>query len=149
LANVIERDLGLRRFVAEMQNARNASVVIGLQEGDVNGEGKSIATYGAENEFGTTKIPERSFMRSAFDEKAQDISRSISAKFNKVQAGAMTVHSALSILGEEHQDHIKRKIGSNIQPGNSHVTIAQKGSSQTLIDTGAMLNSVRYILRPR
>lgn len=143
---VTDKDMGLQQFIRELQSARNAEVVIGLQEGDMAG-GQSIAEYGAYNEFGTEDIPERSFMRTTFDEKQQDLNAFITRQYDLVKQGKITVYRALGLIGLRHQDQIQKKIGSNIQPKNADSTIAQKGSSRTLIDTGAMLAAVRYIIR--
>lgn len=146
-SRTIDRDLGLRRFIRELQVARVTEVVIGVQQGADN-EGQQIAEYAAYNEFGTESIPERSFMRSAFDENVAEIQRDMTAQYGRVQAGQITVRTALGLVGLRHQDHIKNKIDTNIPPPNSPVTIALKGSSHTLIDTGAMKNSIHYIMRP-
>jgi len=146
LANVKDIDRGLKKFMRELQHAKNLEVVIGLQEGDTNGE-LSIAEYAAYNEYGTGKIPERSFMRSTFDEKVSDINRDIDNKYRQVQAGKMNIYSALNLVGLRHGRDIQKKIGSNISPANSPMTIAKKGSGKTLIDTGAMINAVRHIVR--
>jgi HK97 gp10 family phage protein len=142
-----DRDLGLRRLIRELQVAKVTEVVIGVQEGSNNGDGESIAEYAAYNEFGTEKIPERSFMRSAFDEHINDLSAELDRRYAQVQAGTKTVYQALGLAGLMHQDQIKNKIDTNVPPPNSPVTVAQKGSSHTLIDTGAMKNSIHYIIR--
>lgn len=142
-----DRDLGLRRFIRELQVARVTEVVIGVQEG-ANNDGQSIAEYAAYNEFGTEKIPERSFMRSTFDAHVNELSDDLSRRYGQVQAGTMTVRTALGLVGLRHQDQIKRTIDNHVPPPNSPVTIALKGSSHTLIDTGAMKNSIHYIIRP-
>lgn len=143
---VTDKDLGLNRFIAQLQVAKRAEVVIGLQEGDTNG-GKSIAEYGAYNEYGTGDIPERSFMRTSFDENSRRISQDISAQYDLVKQGKALVHHALRWVALRHIVDIKQKINSNIQPANSPKTIARKGSSATLIDTGAMRDAVREIIR--
>ena len=143
---VTDKDLGLQRFIAQLQVAKRVEVVIGLQEGDTNG-GQSIAEYGAYNEYGTGDIPERSFMRTSFDENNRRISQDIATQYDLVKQGKKTVYAALGMVGLRHEADIKTKIGSNIQPANSPITIARKGSSRTLIDTGAMLAAVRYIIR--
>lgn len=141
-----DRDLGLRRFIRELQTARVTEVVIGVQEGAEN-DGQSIAEYAAYNEFGTENIPERSFMRSTFDENVAELRQDMDRRYGQVLQGTMTVRTALGLVGLKHQDQIKSKISSNIPPPNSPVTIANKGSSRTLIDTGAMKNSIHYIIR--
>jgi len=143
-----DRDLGLKRFMRELQKAKVTEVVVGVQQGSDNAEGESIAEYAAYNEFGTEKIPERSFMRSAFDENVNDLSRQLDRSYAQIQAGTMTVYKALGLVGLRHQDQIQHKIDTNVPPPNAPATIAAKGSSHTLIDTGAMRASIRYIIRP-
>jgi hypothetical protein len=143
-----DRDLGLKRFIRELQKAKVTEVVVGVQEGSKNADGESIAEYATHNEFGTEKIPERSFMRSTFDEHVNDLSAEMDRRYSQVVAGTITVYKALGYVGMYHQKQIKAKIGSNIQPPNAPSTIAAKGSSRTLIDEAAMINSVHYLIRP-
>lgn len=143
----IDRDLGLRRFIRELQIAKVTEVVIGVQQGDMNGEGKQIAQYAAYNEFGSGRTPERSFMRTAFDENLPALQRDMEKRYTEVVEGTKTVYQALGLVGLYHQEVIKQKINDNVPPPNSPVTIALKGSSRTLIDTSAMKNSIHYIIR--
>lgn len=144
--HTIDRDLGFRRFVEQLQIAKVTEVVVGVQQGSTN-DGQQIAEYAAYNEFGTENIPERSFIRSAFDEGLNDLSTDMDRRYSQVVAGTKTVYQALGLVGLRHQDQIKKKIDTNVPPPNSPVTIALKGSSHTLIDTGAMKNSIHYIIR--
>ena len=146
-SNVTDRDLGLKAFIRQLEEAKVCEVAIGVLEGSANREGLSIAEYAACNEYGTDSIPERSFMRSAFDENRHGISVVMGQQFAKVKRGEKSVRSSLEHLGMYHQKHIKEKIGSNIQPPNHPETIRRKKSSRTLIDNGDMLNSVHYVVR--
>lgn len=144
--NVIDRDLGLKKIMRELQSAKNVFVTVGVHEGEQNSEGLSIAEYGAYNEYGTSDIPERSFMRSTFDEKQAKIKRDMDSQFSSVVEGKSTVYRALQYIGERHQQDIQAKIKSGVNPENSPVTIERKGSSKTLIDTGALVQSIRYVV---
>jgi hypothetical protein len=64
-----------------------------------------------------------------------------------VAEGRGSVWQTLSLIGLRMETQIKEKIGSNIQPKNAPYTIAKKGSSRTLIDTSAMIQNVRYVVR--
>jgi hypothetical protein len=139
-------DRGLKKFKQELQKAQDVEVLIGIHEGDMNGD-ETIAEYAAANEFGTDDIPERSFMRETFDEEVADLNIDLREKFKLVQTGKMSTWQALGLVGLKHENQIKAKINSNIDPANSPETIARKKSSKTLIDTGAMLNSVRHVVR--
>ena len=144
--NVTDRDLGLKAFIRQLEVARTVEVAVGIHAGDV-ANGQQIAEYAACNEYGTDSIPERSFMRSSFDENLSKIKADMDQQASRVMDGQIDIRSALGVVGMKHQDRIKRKIGSNIQPANHPETIKRKKSSRTLIDTGAMLNSVHYVIR--
>ena len=139
-------DKGFKAFRAELQRAKNATVEIGIHEDKYN-NGLSVSEYAAYNEFGTIDIPERSFMRSTFDEKQSQINADMAKRYQQVKDGKIGVHRALSLIGERHAQDIQDKIGSIIQPANSAVTIARKGSTKTLIDTGVMRQSIRYVVK--
>ena len=139
-------DKGFKAFRAELQRTKNATVEIGIHEDKYN-NGLSVAEYAAYNEFGTIDIPERSFMRSTFDESHQKINADMAKYYQQVKDGKIGVHRALSLIGMKHAQDIQNKIGSNIQPANSEATIARKKSSKTLIDTGIMRQSIRYLVK--
>lgn len=144
--NVIDRDLGLKRFVRELNSSSNVFVTVGVHEGERNSEGLNIAEYGAYNEFGTSKIPERSFMRSTFDEKQSKIKADMDNQFARLIEGKNTLYRSMAYVGDRHQQDIQAKIKSGIDPANAGSTIASKGSSKTLIDTGALVQSIRYVV---
>lgn len=189
--SVIDRDLGLKAFIRQLEVARTVEVTVGIHAGEFN-NGDSIAEYATANEFGakisiasrsqqqyrsirkngtfnkkgrfvskdkanfaswatigahSVVIPERSFMRSSFDENIGRIQSDMDQQAGMVMAGRKDIRAALATVGEKHQARIKAKIRSNIPPENSESTKKRKKSSRTLIDTGAMLNSVHYVVR--
>lgn len=144
--NVIDRDFGLKKIMRELQNAKNVFVTVGVHEGERNSEGLNIAEYGAYNEFGTSKIPERSFMRSTFDEKQEKIKSDFDSQFARLIEGKNNLYRSLAYVGERHQQDIQSKIKSGVDPANAQSTIDRKGSSKTLIDTGALVQSIRYVV---
>jgi hypothetical protein len=141
-----DKDMGFKRIKRELANARSVVAVVGIQEGSKNPEGTSIAEYGAYNEYGTSKIPERSFMRSTFDEDLHKLRLAMAQQWAQVNRGK-TVFHALSTVGLMHETAIKEKIRNLKNPPNSPRTIAYKGSDNPLIDGGHMVNSIRYIVR--
>ena len=149
MANVKDIDKGLKKFIRELQEAKTLEVVIGVHKGDTNGEGVSIAEYAAANEYGTKRIPSRPFMATAFDENSDKISRSIARHYGAVKRGASTVYDALGRIGQSHMKDIKKTISHrDFLPALSPKTIkAKRGSTKTLIDTGALINSINYKVR--
>lgn len=146
ILTVIDRNRGLAEFTRQMRGKRRVVIEVGLQDGDMNGN-KSVAEYGMKNEFGTSRQPSRPFMRPAFDENIQKIRQQMNLQYQAVLSGASTLYQAVGIIGQYHVRDIQNKISDNVPPPNSPVTIALKGSDRTLIDTGIMRASVRYVMK--
>lgn len=150
MAAVTDRDLGWKKIKREVLKAAQLEVAVGILEG-TNSDGTSIAEYATYNEFGTETIPSRPFMRTAFDENVATIANDMDAQGAKVVTGQATTRQALTIIGQKQADRIKNTItGRNFLPMNSPRTIAaKKGSTKTLVDTGAMVNAVHPVVRGR
>lgn len=144
---VIDRDLGYRRIMADLRALDAMVVEVGLQDDGSGSGGITNAAKGMFNEYGTRHIPERSFMRSTFDEtrgKLDDLTRRL---VGGVEDGKIGPRQAGELLGAYHQKDIQRKIQSGIPPPNKAATAAAKGSTKTLIDTAAMLQAIRYVVK--
>jgi hypothetical protein len=113
-----------------------------------------IATW---NEFGTKAtskhpgIPARSFMRSTFDEKLRTYERFIQKNLGKVGGsmvrtgqGGITAEMFLNLLGEKIRADVQRKIVKLKDPPNQPSTIRKKKSSNPLIDTGRLRQSIDF-----
>lgn len=154
---VVDRDLGFRRIVGEIIEDPRWSLLVGIQESakvkpEIKGDrksdsGASVAQYAAYNEFGTEKIPERSFMRTAFDENINRIESILNFQYGKFIDGEQSLRQALGLTGTAIVGMIQIKIRQIHNPPNSPETIARKGSSKPLIDFGQMVRSVTYAIR--
>lgn len=145
--HITERDLGYRRIMRDLRRSRNSTVEIGIHEGSTTPEGLTIAEYAMYNEYGTDEIPERSFMRSTFDENLGGFKTLIARQWGRFIRGESTIFRALSRIGMEHETQVKQKIRDLKTPPNAPYTIAKKRSDNPLIDTSAMVNSVRYVVK--
>jgi len=58
--------------------------------------------------------------------------------------GTMKVETALGLVGEVMADAITQKIITLRTPPNAPYTIKAKGSSNPLVDTGQLKNSITY-----
>jgi hypothetical protein len=196
MAHVSDRDLGLKRIIRELNKADRMMVAVGVLEGSKNGEGASIAEYGAYNEFGANikiaarsqqqyrninkdgsfrnggrfskksksnfaswatidayeiNIPERPFMRTTFDESKAEITADMDQQYARLTTGKATAHQALTIIGQKHADRTKRVITDrDFLPKLADSTIAaKKGSTKTLVDTGALKNAIQISVRQK
>jgi hypothetical protein len=125
-----------------------ASVLVGIQsDAGAGDDGTPIVAYAAWNEFGTRYIPARSFIGSTSDEKRNDWSQLVDRLFSGILAGKLSGENAFRLLGEQAQSDIQQKVITLSEPPNSPQTIARKGSSNPLVDTGAMRAAIRYEVR--
>ena len=151
MANTQIIDLGWNAIKREIDRASSLEVAVGILEGSKNGKGLSIAGYAAVNEYGNDQTPSRPFMRTAFDENVAKITQDMKRQYAAVTSGRATVHQALTVVGERHAARTQNTItGRDFLPKLSESTInAKKGSTKTLVDTGAMVNAVKISVRGR
>lgn len=125
---VTDKDLGYKAILRELHTLAGLEASAGVFDPE-------IAQYAAYNEFGTSNMPSRPFMRIAFDKlkvKDQNVmgvkARTVADNFGKM--GAQTIRDVIA--------------GPNIPPPLKPSTVQAKGHSKTLIDTGAMLKSITH-----
>jgi len=95
------------------------------------------------HEFETVNMPERSFVRAAFDENRSSYEALNKKLLIKIYSNAMTVEKALDILGLTIQNDIKKFIKDKEVSPESIRAIEEGGV--TLFDTGQLVNSLTYI----
>ena len=144
-AKVHVNDKKLRDIQKEVEIFKNSFVSVGLHEGETPyPDGLTVADVGFFNEFGTENIPERSWIRSWFDANRRRIEKKMEQLYKAVLDGKMKAKRALMLLGNWAQSEIRKTIIDLRSPPNAPSTIIQKGSSNPLIDTGQMMNTVRF-----
>lgn len=90
------------------------------------------------------KIPERSFLRSGFDENNRRILKQTERAIAQVLDGKLSADDMLEICGQQFATAIKKYMRNLSSPANHPFTKEQKGSSNPLIDTGGLLESITY-----
>lgn len=121
------------------------TVDIGVIDAGIHSDsGLTVANVADANEFGTSTIPERSFMRTTLKEKKKQIIALQKKLLKKIQSGEMSTEQALGLVGEFTADLVSQKIVAIKSPPNAPATIAAKGSSNPLVDTGQLKNSITY-----
>ena len=102
--------------------------------------GTPVAAVAAWNEFGTETIPERPFFRNALAESERGVSN-ILAK--GIDTKKMVVDERLAgRVGAYVKGKIRDSITALKEPPNAPETVRRKGSSDPLLDTGTLRNSV-------
>ena len=89
-------------------------------------------------------IPERSFLRTGYDQNRDQVLASARAALDAVMIGTMEPEKYLEMVGLLLSSAIKDYAVSLNTPPNHPYTVAQKGSSNPLVDTGDMIESITY-----
>lgn len=142
----VEEHNRMAGLIAELTVLERGVVTVGFHADQKNErlDGETNAEVAAAHEFGTKHIPRRPFLAPALDEGKEVLGAAQQQLVGQVLDGTMTAEAALAHLGELGVILVQEKIRSNIQPPLKPETIAEKGSSRTLIDDGEMLRAVTY-----
>lgn len=90
------------------------------------------------------KIPERSFLRSGHDKNADRVLDQTERALGQVLAGKMNIDDMLDLYGQQMATAIKTYMRDLDSPSNHPFTVEQKGSSNPLISTGALVESITW-----
>lgn len=97
-----------------------------------------------QKEKGSIVIPERSFLRTTFDEKQDEWFKFVKKQLEHVFSGRISVRTLCERLGAKMVADIQEKLTDLDTPPNAPATIAQKGSSNPLIDSGGLRMRITY-----
>lgn len=94
----------------------------------------------------TIKIPERSFIRSSFDSKGDQVGDQGERLLDQVVNGDLPVKAFYDLLGQTSVNAIRNFLIQNVtSPANVALTIANKGGkSNPLVNTGRLVGSIDY-----
>lgn len=141
-----DHDKGWKAILKEIKKLGKMKLEVGvLGNAPRHPSGLNVADIATFNEFGTSSIPARPFIRSTFDENTEKYQRWAQKSVSLIGAG-MSANNVAKRMGEMIKSDIQRKIVAIKMPPNSAATIQRKGSSNPLIDTGRMRQSIDYRL---
>lgn len=157
-----DKDMGEKKIFGGLRDIHNTSIVVGIIGRSTYSEDGTVAVvdYATFNEFGTRHIPKRSFIRSTFDENAQQFlaaganiisAQMVAGAVFDTKTSKLTVSQRLNRLGMFMASKVQAQITKGGVPykPNAASTIARKGSTSPLIDTGRMRQSVTYEVRKK
>lgn len=155
-----KKDSRLKKILNNFLKRGPEEVVVGFPMGKTSG---SVIERAIFNEFGTRgsgkgfsthrgggfggPIPERPFMRNAMRSNKSKYSQAMKKSAKKILMGETSLATTLEKLGALAASDIQDEIQALKSPPNSPTTIAIKGSSNPLIDTGQMRQSVTWETR--
>ena len=90
------------------------------------------------------KIPERSFLRTGYDENRADVIQKAQRLMADVVSGDMGEGTLLMAVGEELSSKIKDYARDLNSPANHPFTVENKGSSNPLVSTGDMIGGITW-----
>lgn len=145
---VKDLDKGYKKLVNRLTDAWSTkhTVKVGIfeSEGAADHGGVSVLEVAIWNEFGTENIPSRSFVRAWFDENQAKCQQAITAMMRAAAQGKYTTNQALELLAQRFVGEMQKRIAAGIEPANAPSTVARKGSSKPLINTGQLRSSLTY-----
>lgn len=150
---VTDRDNGYKALMQRVESLQKDSwkISVGVHEA----EGKTrhdgtvdenltvidVATF---HEFGLGNNPRRSFIGDYFDQNEAQIQAWTSKAIQDFLQGKITREQALNKVGSLIVGGIQKRMAAGIQPDLKPATVARKGSTVPLIDTGQLRTSITY-----
>lgn len=121
------RDRGAAKLVASMpKKVMRVSVgIIGQGARAITDSGALVSEVAAWMEFGTDKVPERSFIRGYVDENDKLIKDKLRGAAKLVLKGK-TLRQALGLVGLFIEEGIRDRIDAGIDPALKDATVADK-----------------------
>jgi len=143
-------DFKWRKIAANVASIARRVAKVGVMDGaGAEDDGKSLAEIAAIHEFGApdANIPERSFIRSTFHAKEAELGKLCERVARAIVLDGMSVDQALGIVGAWGAAAIRRTItGTDVPPPLAPATVAAKGSSKPLVDTGRLVNAISWVV---
>jgi hypothetical protein len=142
---VVDKDKGWNKIVLDFKELKETGVKVGLM-GSEEVDGTTIVDIGVYNELGTRHIPPRPFMATTADKYRDGIYEYTKRLVGQMIDGKYSTRQVLSYMGMWYQGKVQLTIrdAKTWAKPNAPATIAAKGSTSPLIDTGRMVGAVRY-----
>lgn len=148
---LIRDDNDIPELMDRLEKARATKMKFGILGSGLGGKRHkgvklTIVEIGSVHEFGapSVNIPERSFIRKTFDDKQGEVADVAEEFFGQYIMGDISYDAATKGVGEFVKGLIQTTMRDLSSPALKAITIQLKGSSQPLIDTGQLLDSIEY-----
>lgn len=145
-------DRGYQKIIRQTLELDRQDIFVGIPASkDEPRDGSSMVMIAAVNEFGSMdgRIPQRSYLRSTLEEKKDEIIRTLESAYKGVADLRLKASDARSLVGLKVSSLVRQKIVAIRTPPNAPATIRKKGSSNPLIDTGRLRQSIAFVVRRR
>ncbi|MEV9639478.1 hypothetical protein ABZ756_02120 [Mammaliicoccus sciuri] len=100
--------------------------------------------YPLKKETTVIRIPERSFLRSGYDENIDKIAEQVERQLPDVLENEVNLKIFMEGVGMQFAELIQKKLRDVKAPALSDMTIERKGSSNPLIDSGRLFGAIQH-----
>lgn len=149
-AKVVRRQfVNLSKVQAGLRGPSKVKVGLPAGEADADNIQKGIWNHygtrgGASGNGWGGPIPERPFLANAMRDNRGEYKNAMKTSAAKLLRGETSLRTVLTKLGIKAQGDVQAEITALSHPPNSPVTIALKGSSNPLIDSGELRAAITY-----
>lgn len=130
------------KFFRELEKLERKTVTCGVMDDAKEANGEYVSDVAIRNEFGTSTIPARPFMRNAFDNHLPEIMEITQKACQK--SDKFDVDEILSEIGAGIVEIIRDEIENGSFAENAPSTIEKKGFDNPLVDTGVLKDSISF-----
>lgn len=131
MSNANEILVEFERLKSACRSMDGKKIVVGIVGDGVDSEVSKIA---AAHEYGTDKLPERSFIRASFDADQDKLGSIVSGQVNKVLSGQISADTAANAIGAQAAQLVQNFIDENrVKPPSD---FSKKTQHTTLYETG-------------
>lgn len=133
------KDLGWRKFAAAAKAEPNGSRFV-----EVGFDNPAVVDRAGYNEFGSSRVPARSFIRAPLYANSAEINVARLMIAQALATGSGKATFLLNALGERAVSWVRGAIDHHIPPPNAQSTVDKKGFDHPLIETNALYNAISY-----
>ncbi|GLC88253.1 hypothetical protein [Lysinibacillus piscis] len=145
---IISSQNNIPQVISELKKLKKYEIHVGIFRSD----GAEYVMIAGVHEFGiiiqkekgSIVIPERSFLRSTFDEKQNEWFKFVEKQLVHVFNRRIGVKTLCERLGVKIVEDVQEKLTNLDTLPNALATIAKKGSNNPLIDSGGLYRRVTY-----
>lgn len=144
--HVIDRGDGFKK----LRKLPGGTVLVGLvgaraeETHSMASDHSSVVEIGLHHEFGTERLPERSYIRKTLDDNAGKYRALVVELAALILEETMTPKEALDILGSTVAADMKQTILNILQPPVTPETEKRRGSGPPLLVTREILGAIGY-----
>jgi len=149
--NFTDKDMGYKKLLQDIRKlGKGKEVFVGIRAEKgvepVKGSDFNLAGLAVAMEFGTEDghIPARPHYRPTVDEGRQEYLNDLQKGVTKAIFNGSNIVKEFKKIGAKVSGDVKKRIKAGIKPDNAPSTIAAKGSSKPLIDTGRYWQTIDY-----